>query len=189
MRHLSHRIIKRVQLPECCFIDSNFDPDEVSDEVPDEVPDEVSDVDFDVDPDAPDEAVSDVLIVAAFINPDGGETEERKNEWVLIKNVSPNEISLGGFELDDKSSRLPLSLNGTLAPGAVKCLNSKIENFADYIQLKNKGGSLTLKNTNGDNVHSVNWDKTKEGIVTKFNKTIQCISTKCEECTTAHDEL
>ncbi|MDJ0705569.1 MAG: DUF2278 family protein [Leptolyngbyaceae cyanobacterium MO_188.B28] len=96
----------------------------------------------------PEEAVR---ILAALVNPMG---HDPGRESVVLMNVSPEQVDLRGWSLADKNKRKYL-LNGMLEAGGLVTLSLS---GAD-VQLSNKGGIITLLNSDGIKVHGVSYTK------------------------------
>ncbi len=93
-----------------------------------------------------------VVIIAATVNPVG---HDPGLERVLLLNTLATAVNLAGWALADKNKRRH-SLDGiALEPGAVAALTLP----GTTIQLSNKGGILTLLNSEGLKVHGVQYNK------------------------------
>jgi len=91
-----------------------------------------------------------VRIIAAMVNPEGGEPEE---EWVALLNPTPRDIDLTGWTIADRAkARCPLS--GTIAAGSV--LRARVSPPA---KLGNSGGIATLLDASGLKVDGVSYTK------------------------------
>ena len=92
-----------------------------------------------------------VRIVAALVNPTGPTPEA---ESVTLINASPAPVELSGWALVDRLKR-PASLpEGTLAPGATRCVP-----LPPTLQLGNEGGIITLLDPAGLKVDGVSYTK------------------------------
>ena len=87
-----------------------------------------------------------VRIVGALVNPVGPAPE---HETVTLLNASPNEVDLTGWQIADRLKRKH-TLAGTLAAGAVTVIA-----LPPTVQLGNKGGIITLLNSQGLKVDGV----------------------------------
>ena len=76
-------------------------------------------------------------------------------ESIVLMNISPNEIDLDGWSLKDKNKRKHLLTNLRLKAGQVVTISLTGED----IQLSNKGGIITLLNTEGVKIHGVSYTK------------------------------
>lgn len=95
-------------------------------------------------------------IIAALVNPEGGENQPSHSgrpESVTLFNYSPGEIQLNGWSLTAKGGTR--SLNG-LAIAAGTCLKVELNGEPP---LGNKGGTVTLLNSEGLKVHGVSYTK------------------------------
>ena len=89
-----------------------------------------------------------IRIVAALVN-DG--TAQQKNESVTIINTSDQKIDLAGWQLLDTKERV-MNLSGTIDAGDTKRIFIRPK-----LELPNKGGLITLLNTDGLKVDGVNY--------------------------------
>lgn len=89
-----------------------------------------------------------IRIVAALVN-DG--TTQQKNESVTIINTSDQKIDLTGWQLLDTKERI-MNLSGTIEAGDTKRIFIR-----PCLELPNKGGLITLLNTDGLKVDGVNY--------------------------------
>lgn len=87
-----------------------------------------------------------VRIIAAMVNPVGGDPE---TETVTLLNASPNTVNLAGWQLADRMKD-KMALNGTLKPGATVTVT-----LTKQVQLGNKGGQITLLDNKGLKVDGV----------------------------------
>ena len=94
-----------------------------------------------------------VVIIAATVNPVG---HDPGLERVLLLNTLATGINLDGWALADKNKRLHPLDGMALEPGAAKALTLP----GTTIQLSNKGGIITLLNSEGLKVHGVQYNKT-----------------------------
>jgi hypothetical protein len=93
-----------------------------------------------------------VVIIAATVNPAG---HDPGAERVLLLNTLATAVNLNGWALADKNKRRH-NLDGiVLEPGTVKALTLS----GKTIQLSNKGGIITLLNSDGLKVHGVQYTK------------------------------
>ncbi len=109
------------------------------------------------------EALGNVRIVAALINPQG---DDREKETVTLLNLSPETVDLANWILKDNLNN-SLNLSGkSIAPGSTL----KIELGGRDLVLSNRGGKISL--FNGQNqVHQVSYsqsDVTQQGWTTLF---------------------
>lgn len=93
-----------------------------------------------------------VKILAALVNPMGHDPSQ---ESVVLMNISPNELDLNGWSLTDKNKRKHLLTNLRLKAGQVITISLTGED----IQLSNKGGIITLLNSEGVKIHGVSYTK------------------------------
>ncbi len=99
---------------------------------------------------APVEPQGDVRIVAALVNPLGPSPEA---ETVTILNRQPQEILLDGWALADRNKNQQV-LAGSLAAG-----EARVVPLSQEVQLSNKGGIITLLNSDGLKVDGVSYTK------------------------------
>lgn len=96
-----------------------------------------------------------VAIVAALVNPVGGENQENfagRPEMVYLLNRSKQGISLGGWSLLNKNDEAQvISDNIWLAPGEVRSVTM------GQTPLSNKGGLISLLDENGNKVDGVSY--------------------------------
>ena len=119
----------------------------------------------------PDVLISDdlrVAIIAALVNPEGGENQPGhtgRPELVYLLNRSTEGISLKGWQLLNKADT-PHVLSGDiwLAPGEVRCV------APSNAPLSNKGGLITLLDDKGMKVDGVSYTKQQanEGEIVLF---------------------
>ncbi len=98
-------------------------------------------------PEQPDKTV---LIVAAMVNPSGGDPEV---ETVVLLNPTPKEIDLAGWMIADQQKRKS-SIAGKIPAGGVVTVKVKAP-----AQLGNSGGIITLLNAQGLKVDGVSYTK------------------------------
>ncbi len=125
----------------------------------------------DNDDDEPDVIPDDlpVAVIAALVNPVGNEGQpgfEGKPEMVYLLNRTPSGISLGGWSLLNKAKEAHvLSGDIWLAPGETRSV------AMGKVPLSNKGGLISLVNTDGVKIDGVSYTKTqakKEGQLVLF---------------------
>ena len=103
-----------------------------------------------------------VRIVAALVNPKGGAPER---ETVTILNASADSIDLAGWQIADRLKN-KAQLSGALGAGA-----AKVVSLPQTVQLGNKGGIITLLNSQGLKVDGVSYteeDAKREGWTVVF---------------------
>ena len=93
-----------------------------------------------------------VVIIAATVNPAG---HDPGLERVLLLNTLAAAVNLDGWELADKNKRRHPLDGIALEPGAARALTLP----GTTIQLSNKGGIITLLNSDGLKVHGVQYNK------------------------------
>ncbi len=110
-----------------------------------------------------------VAIVAALVNPVGGENQPNatgRPEMVYVLNRSTQGISLGGWSLLNKNDEAHvISDDIWLAPGEVRSVTMGLT------PLSNKGGLISLLDENGNKVDGVSYTKdqaSKEGELVVF---------------------
>ena len=106
-----------------------------------------------------------VYIERALINPDG---DEPGNEVVVIGNTTVAVVDLTGWSIVDKNNKADV-LRGVLLPAGE---SRRVVLSGAGAQLGNKGGTITLKNPAGDQVHAVSYSKedaTQEDRYIRFN--------------------
>lgn len=91
-----------------------------------------------------------VRIVAAMVNPEGGDPEV---ETVILLNPGPRAINLAGWRIADQQKR-KCAIAGTLSGGGVLTLR-----VSPPAQLGNSGGIITLLDTQGLKVDGVSYTK------------------------------
>jgi hypothetical protein len=87
-----------------------------------------------------------IRIVGALVNPIGPAPE---HETVTILNASPSAINLTGWQIADKLKNKH-ALSGTIAAGATLVIS-----LPQTLQLGNKGGIITILDSNGLKVDGV----------------------------------
>jgi len=92
-----------------------------------------------------------VVIVAALVNPAG---EEIGGETVTLLNTLAEAVDLQGWTVEDRDGN-PDRLNQQLQAGEAKTITLS----GQGARLSNKGGSITLKDSNDVRVHSVTYSK------------------------------
>ena len=103
-----------------------------------------------------------VRIVAAMVNPVGGEPER---EMVTLINVGPDKVSLSDWKIVDRLGH-SYSLKGSVQAGA-----TKVVHLPQDVRLGNKGGTIMLLDQNNLKVHGVSYTKRqglKEGWTVLF---------------------
>ncbi len=93
-----------------------------------------------------------VYIERALINPEGNEPG---NEVVVIGNTTVASVDLTGWSIVDKNNKADV-LSGLLLPAGE---SRRVILSGNGAQLGNKGGTITLKNRAGDQVHAVSYSK------------------------------
>jgi hypothetical protein len=109
-----------------------------------------------------DEPDYDVRIIAAMINPPGGDTGR---ETVTLLNATSVPVDLKGWKLLDMQKR-GTALNGVLPPGG-----TRIVKVSHRMHLSNNGGIITLVNPRELKVHGVSYTQAQaheEGKTTVF---------------------
>jgi uncharacterized protein YukJ len=97
-----------------------------------------------------------VYIERALVNPKG---EDPGKEVVVIGNTITTSIDLTGWSIVDKNNNAEV-LHGVLLPGGE---SRGVVLSGSGAQLSNKGGTITLKNPAGDQVHAVSYSKEDVG--------------------------
>ena len=90
-----------------------------------------------------------VRIMAALVN----SVQSPEREFVTLLNTSNREINLAGWKLADKQKE-KMSLSGKVSAGAT--LRVEVQK---PMALSNKGGIITLLDTQGRKVHGVSYTK------------------------------
>lgn len=91
-----------------------------------------------------------VRIIAALVNPMGGQPER---ETVTLLNTMPNAVNLTGWQIANQNKD-KFALDGVLAAGEVRAIV-----VPPTVPLSNKGGIITLLNADGLKVHGVAYTK------------------------------
>jgi uncharacterized protein YukJ len=97
-----------------------------------------------------------VYIERALVNPDG---DEPGREVVVIGNTTVASVDLTGWSIVDKNNKADV-LQGVLLPAGE---SRRVVLSGTGAQLGNKGGTITLKNPGGDQVHAVSYSKEDAG--------------------------
>ncbi len=97
-----------------------------------------------------------VYIERALINLIG---DEPGNEAVVLGNTTTASIDLTGWSIVDKNNKVEV-LSGLVLPGGE---SRRVVLSGNAAQLSNKGGTITLKNSAGDQVHAVSYSKEDAG--------------------------
>jgi uncharacterized protein YukJ len=97
-----------------------------------------------------------VYIERALINLIG---TEPGNEVVVLGNTTTASIDLTGWSIVDKNSKAEV-LPGLILPGGE---SRRVVLSGNAAQLSNKGGTITLKNPAGEQVHAVSYSKEDAG--------------------------
>jgi uncharacterized protein YukJ len=106
-----------------------------------------------------------VYIERALVNPGG---DEPGKEVVVIGNTITSLVDLTGWSIVDKNNKADV-LRGLLLPAGE---SRSVVLSGDGAQLSNKGGTITLKNPAGEQVHAVSYSKEdagQEGRYVRFN--------------------
>jgi uncharacterized protein YukJ len=106
-----------------------------------------------------------VYIERALVNPRGSDVGL---EVVVLGNTTTSPIDLGGWSLEDKNRKRHILTGRSMAPGA----SLAVELAGADVQLSNQGGTIVLKNADGNVVHSVSYaraDAQQEGRYLRFN--------------------
>ena len=93
-----------------------------------------------------------VRIIAAVVNPAG---DDRGFEKVTLVNVSPQEVSLSGWILEDKNKNILILPEKTILSGEFYTVSLE----GDNVQLSNKGGKIRLSNEREKLIHQVVYSK------------------------------
>jgi uncharacterized protein YukJ len=93
-----------------------------------------------------------VYIERALVNPDG---DEPGHEVVVVGNTTVTSIDLTGWSIIDKNNKADV-LRGVLLPAGE---SRRVVLSGAGAQLGNKGGTITLKNAAGEQVHAVSYSK------------------------------
>jgi uncharacterized protein YukJ len=117
-------------------------------------------------PGQPDVVVDgDVVIIAALVNPKGN---EKGKEKVILLNTTDEAISLNGWKLVDRTHEEFEIKNLSIDAGST--LEIKIPASSNF-NLGNKGGTISLLNTQGIKTHGVQYTKEQaktEGKIIRF---------------------
>jgi uncharacterized protein YukJ len=97
-----------------------------------------------------------VYIERALVNPDG---DEPGKEVVVIGNTTTVSVDLTGWSIVDKNNKADV-LRGMLLPAGE---SRSVVLSGNGAQLNNKGGTITLKNPEGEQVHAVSYSKEDAG--------------------------
>jgi uncharacterized protein YukJ len=106
-----------------------------------------------------------VYIERALVNLMGNEPG---NEVVVLGNTTTAAIDLNGWSIVDKNNKADI-LAGLVLPGGE---SRRVVLSGNGAQLSNKGGTITLKNADGAQVHAVSYakdDADQEDIYIRFN--------------------
>jgi hypothetical protein len=121
-----------------------------------------------VDPDGeepqPGELLKRLFITAALVNPDG---EDTGKEQVLLLNLSNQTIDLEGYQILDRLKQKQVLSGQKILPRNVLALQLDPQ----AIQLGNKGGSITILDGQGHQLHSVSYSREqaqRQGWLVKF---------------------
>ncbi|MBZ0283715.1 MAG: DUF2278 family protein [Anaerolineae bacterium] len=107
-------------------------------------------VDEPTNPDIEGETDKVVRIIAALVNPLGGDPEV---ETVTILNTAPDAINLDGWAIADRMKRQHV-LSGMIGAGEALLIT-----LSDGVSMSNKGGLITLLNAQGLKVDGVSYTK------------------------------
>ncbi|MGD1874705.1 MAG: lamin tail domain-containing protein [Mastigocoleus sp.] len=105
-----------------------------------------------------------VAIIRALPNPSGS---DKGKEWVELQNVSNDAINLTGWQMEDKFGR-PQALGGTLQPNELKRFTVS-RSTPDSMQMTNKSGLITLRNSDSQEVATVNYSRASSGEIIEFS--------------------
>ena len=97
-----------------------------------------------------------VYIERALVNPIG---QDPGKEVVVIGNTTTASVNLTGWSITDKNNSAEL-LQDVLLPGGE---SRRVVLSGKTAQLGNKGGTITLKNPAGEQVHAVSYSKVDAG--------------------------
>jgi uncharacterized protein YukJ len=97
-----------------------------------------------------------VYIERALVNPVGGDPGK---EVVVIGNTTTASVDLTGWSIVDRNNNAEV-LHGVLLPAGESC---SVLLSGSGAQLSNKGGTITLKKPEGDQVHAVSYSKEDAG--------------------------
>jgi uncharacterized protein YukJ len=93
-----------------------------------------------------------VYIERALVNPKG---EDPGKEVVVIGNTTTETVDLTGWSICDRNGNAEI-LQGVLVQGGE---SSRVVLSGKTAQLSNKGGTITLKNPRGEQIHAVSYSK------------------------------
>jgi uncharacterized protein YukJ len=102
----------------------------------------------------------DVYIERALINPGGDDVGK---EAVVLGNATTEEVNISGWRIVDKNDNSD-TLQGALEPGE----SVHVVLTGAGAQLGNKGGTITLKNQSGIQVHAVSYSKDDIGKQSRY---------------------
>ncbi len=97
-----------------------------------------------------------VYIERALVNPKG---EDPGKEVVVIGNTTTESVDLTGWSITDKNNNIE-NLHGVRLAGGESCA---VVLSGSTAQLSNQGGTITLKNPAGEQVHAVSYSKEDAG--------------------------
>jgi uncharacterized protein YukJ len=97
-----------------------------------------------------------VYIERALVNPKG---DDPGKEVVVIGSTTTESVDLTGWSITDKNNHIEV-LDGLLLPGGE---SHRVVLSGSTAQLGNKGGTITLKNPAGEQVHAVSYSKEDAG--------------------------
>jgi uncharacterized protein YukJ len=102
----------------------------------------------------------DVYIERALVNPSG---DDRGKETVVVGNTTTTSVDLTGWRIVDKNDNFD-SLQGAVAPGE----SLLVQLTGNGAQLGNKGGTISLVNKTGTQVHAVSYSKEDAGNQSRY---------------------
>jgi uncharacterized protein YukJ len=97
-----------------------------------------------------------VYIERALVNPMGG---DQGQEVVVLGNTTTASVDLTGWSLVDRNNKAEV-LRGLLLPGGE---SRRVLLSGSGAQLGNKGGTITLNNPDGEQIHAVSYSKEDAG--------------------------
>ena len=97
-----------------------------------------------------------VYIERALVNPMG---DDPGKEVVVVGNTTTAPVDLTGWSITDRNNNIE-TLHGVLLPGGE---SRAVVLSGNTVQLSNKGGTITLKNPAGEQVHAVSYSKEDAG--------------------------
>ena len=106
-----------------------------------------------------------MYIERALVNLTGNEPG---NEVVVLGNTTTAAIDVTGWRIVDKNNKADI-LTGLVLPGGE---SRRVVLSGNGAQLSNKGGTITLKNADGAQMHAVSYSKEdadQEDIYIRFN--------------------